>query len=37
MGRAEIKIFLQDPYSSLNPRIPVGKPLMQVYELYDIT
>jgi peptide/nickel transport system ATP-binding protein len=45
LGRAEIKklrkeiqIIFQDPYSSLNPRIPVGKAIMepmQVHGLYE--
>ena len=35
--RKEIQIIFQDPYSSLNPRIPVGKAIMepmQVHRLY---
>ena len=35
--RREIQIIFQDPYSSLNPRIPVGKAIMepmQVHHLY---
>lgn len=35
--RREIQIIFQDPYSSLNPRIPVGKAIMepmQVHRLY---
>ena len=35
--RREIQIIFQDPYSSLNPRIPVGKAIMepmQVHQLY---
>lgn len=35
--RREIQIIFQDPYSSLNPRIPVGKAIMepmQVHKLY---
>jgi peptide/nickel transport system ATP-binding protein len=35
--RKEIQIIFQDPYSSLNPRIPVGKAIMepmQVHKLY---
>lgn len=35
--RKEIQIIFQDPYSSLNPRIPVGKAIMepmQVHQLY---
>src|SRR5690606_16444026 len=33
-----IQIIFQDPYSSLNPRIPVGKAIMEpmeVHQLYD--
>lgn len=36
--RKDIQIIFQDPYSSLNPRIPVGKAIMepmQVHKLYD--
>ena len=36
--RREIQIIFQDPYSSLNPRIPVGKAIMepmQVHKLYS--
>lgn len=36
--RKEIQIIFQDPYSSLNPRIPVGKAIMepmQVHGLYE--
>jgi len=35
--RKEIQLIFQDPYSSLNPRIPVGKAIMepmQVHKLY---
>jgi peptide/nickel transport system ATP-binding protein len=35
--RREIQIIFQDPYSSLNPRVPVGKAIMepmQVHQLY---
>lgn len=35
--RKEIQIIFQDPYSSLNPRIPIGKAIMepmQVHKLY---
>jgi peptide/nickel transport system ATP-binding protein len=35
--RKEIQIIFQDPYASLNPRIPVGKAIMepmQVHQLY---
>ena len=35
--RKEIQIIFQDPYSSLNPRIPIGKAIMepmQVHQLY---
>jgi peptide/nickel transport system ATP-binding protein len=36
--RKEIQIIFQDPYSSLNPRIPVGKAIMEpmkVHGLYE--
>jgi peptide/nickel transport system ATP-binding protein len=36
--RKEIQIIFQDPYSSLNPRIPVGEAIMEpmkVHNLYD--
>ena len=36
--RKEIQIIFQDPYSSLNPRIPVGKAIMEpmkVHRLYE--
>jgi len=36
--RKEIQIIFQDPFSSLNPRIPVGKSIlepMQVHKLYN--
>lgn len=36
--RKEIQIIFQDPYSSLNPRIPIGKAIMepmQVHHLYE--
>src|SRR5690606_8101046 len=36
--RKYIQIIFQDPYSSLNPRIPVGKAIMEpmeVHQLYD--
>lgn len=36
--RKEIQIIFQDPYSSLNPRIPIGKAIMepmQVHQLYE--
>lgn len=36
--RKEIQIIFQDPYSSLNPRIPIGKAIMepmQVHKLYE--
>lgn len=36
--RKEIQIIFQDPYSSLNPRIPVGKAIMEpmkVHQLYE--
>jgi len=38
--RKEIQLIFQDPYSSLNPRIPVGKAIMepmQVHKLYKNT
>lgn len=36
--RKDIQIIFQDPFSSLNPRMPVGKAIMEpmkVHELYD--
>ena len=36
--RKEVQIIFQDPFSSLNPRIPVGKAIaepMKVHQLYD--
>ncbi len=36
--RKEIQIIFQDPYSSLNPRIPIGNAIMEpmkVHNLYD--
>lgn len=36
--RKDIQLIFQDPYSSLNPRIPVGKAIMEpmkVHELYE--
>lgn len=36
--RKDIQIIFQDPYSSLNPRIPVGEAIMEpmkVHKLYD--
>ena len=36
--RKEIQLIFQDPYSSLNPRIPVGKAIMEpmkVHKLYS--
>ncbi|GAA4280127.1 ABC transporter ATP-binding protein [Gaetbulibacter aestuarii] len=36
--RKDIQIIFQDPYSSLNPRIPIGKAIMepmQVHKLYN--
>ena len=36
--RKEVQIIFQDPFSSLNPRIPVGKAIaepMKVHKLYD--
>lgn len=36
--RKEVQIIFQDPFSSLNPRIPVGKAIaepMKVHNLYD--
>lgn len=38
--RKEIQLIFQDPYSSLNPRIPVGKAIMEpmkVHKLYKDT
>lgn len=36
--RKDIQIIFQDPYSSLNPRIPIGKAIMEpmtVHQLYE--
>jgi peptide/nickel transport system ATP-binding protein len=34
--RKDIQIIFQDPYSSLNPRIPVGKALMEPLKVHGI-
>ncbi len=34
--RKEIQIIFQDPYSSLNPRIPVGKAIMEPMEVHKL-
>jgi len=34
--RKEIQIIFQDPYSSLNPRIPVGKAIMEPMKVYGL-
>ncbi len=34
--RKEIQIIFQDPYSSLNPRIPVGMAIKEVLEVYGV-
>ncbi|WP_300487628.1 ABC transporter ATP-binding protein [Flavobacterium sp.] len=34
--RKEIQIIFQDPYSSLNPRIPVGKAIMEPMKVHDL-
>ncbi|TYP99878.1 peptide/nickel transport system ATP-binding protein [Tenacibaculum adriaticum] len=34
--RKEIQIIFQDPFSSLNPRIPVGKAIMEPMKVHDI-
>ncbi|WP_296143637.1 ABC transporter ATP-binding protein [uncultured Flavobacterium sp.] len=34
--RKEIQIIFQDPYSSLNPRIPVGKAIMEPMKVHNL-
>lgn len=34
--RKEIQIIFQDPYSSLNPRIPVGKAIMEPMKVHSL-
>lgn len=34
--RKDIQIIFQDPYSSLNPRIPVGKAIMEPMEVHHL-
>lgn len=34
--RKEIQIIFQDPFSSLNPRIPVGKAIMEPMQVYGL-
>ncbi len=34
--RKEIQIIFQDPYSSLNPRIPIGRAIMEPMEVHKI-
>jgi len=34
--RKEIQLIFQDPYSSLNPRIPVGKAIMEPMEVHKL-
>jgi len=34
--RKEVQIIFQDPYSSLNPRIPVGKAIMEPMKVHGI-
>ncbi|MBL7767095.1 MAG: ABC transporter ATP-binding protein [Chitinophagaceae bacterium] len=34
--RREVQIIFQDPYSSLNPRIPVGKAIQEPMEVFGI-
>lgn len=34
--RKEVQIIFQDPYSSLNPRIPVGKAIMEPMKVHDL-
>lgn len=34
--RKEIQIIFQDPYSSLNPRIPIGKAIMEPMKVHDL-
>jgi peptide/nickel transport system ATP-binding protein len=34
--RKEIQIIFQDPYASLNPRIPIGKAIMEPMKVHNI-
>ena len=34
--RKEIQLIFQDPYSSLNPRIPIGQALMEPMEVHNV-
>jgi peptide/nickel transport system ATP-binding protein len=34
--KKEVQIIFQDPFSSLNPRIPVGKAIMEPMKVHDI-
>lgn len=34
--RKEIQMIFQDPYSSLNPRIPIGKAIMEPMKVHDL-
>jgi len=34
--RKEIQIIFQDPYSSLNPRIPIGKAIMEPMKVHEL-
>ncbi len=34
--RKDIQIIFQDPYSSLNPRIPVGRAIMEPMKVYNL-
>ncbi|MEW4922445.1 ABC transporter ATP-binding protein [Algibacter sp. 2305UL17-15] len=34
--RKDIQIIFQDPFASLNPRIPVGKAIMEPMEVHDL-
>ena len=34
--RKDIQIIFQDPYSSLNPRVPIGKAIMEPMEVHNL-
>src|SRR5699024_221071 len=34
--RKDIQLIFQDPFSSLNPRIPIGKAIMEPMEVHDL-